>query len=472
MAAASRQVAGQEQDDDRLGRLPNDILVSILKHLDDLRDAVRCSILSKQWRHLPGMLPIIDLDVWSFLKHYDTFEATVPRRNLGLVRAVESVLSRHRRQRTTIDRLAIHFFLTGDDDPGRIVRAVDAAVTSGDRRISSAGLSMFGEKLDVHCVEGDIMLRHATRLLSLLGAYPAAFACLTDLHLESVRLLDGSDVPRLLRACGKLERLSLINCDSGLRAVLPLEHPRLRELRADFCACEAVHLRWLPRLRRVACGRWMHSESLPPFLFGHVPELAAVEFSNAAAVGYIRDLRLSELVGDAATTIRELVLNFENQRVWIQPEKPVPVMHNLTLASFHNIRKQCDLTWTMLILKSAPHLKTLGVTVSDHVCEGVDPDVARQFFSEKDNIQWQPSDFKHRSLSMLVIEGYEVQDKFMKYIKRVMEVAVNLQDVRLRRNECKGCNFYQTGFPQTSKEKDSTRRQINDGRSAAIKVTF
>ncbi|KAM0873186.1 hypothetical protein ACQ4PT_038226 [Festuca glaucescens] len=348
--------------DDRLGGLPDDIIVSILKRLDDLRDAVRSSILSKRWRHLPGMLPNIDLDVWSFFKHDDDIEATAPRPNLGLVRAVESVLAHGSQHTTTIDRLAIHFFLTGGTESGRIVRAVDGAITSGSRRISSVGLSMFGEKLDVLCDNGD-MLRHATRLLWLIGAYPSAFACLTDLHLESVRL-DGSDVPRLLGACGKLERLSLTNCDSGLRTVLRLEHPRLRELRADFCACEAVDLRWLPRLQRVTCGRWMHSESLPPFLFGHVSELAAMEFSNSAAVGYIRNLRLSELVGDAAKTIRVLLLNFENRRVWIQPEKPVTVMQNLRFASFHNIRKQCDLTWTMLILESAPHLKTLGVTVT------------------------------------------------------------------------------------------------------------
>ncbi|XP_048552992.1 uncharacterized protein LOC125533659 [Triticum urartu] len=120
-------------------------------------------------------------------------------------------------------------------------------------------------------------------------------------------------------------------------------------------------------------------------------------------------------------------------------------MQNLRHASFHNIREQCDLTWTMLILKSAPHLKTLGVTVSDHSCGDTDPvdaETIRQSFSQEDIIQWQPSDFKHCDLSMLVIQGFQVQEKFMKYIKRLMKVATNLEEMCLLRDECKNCGFY------------------------------
>lgn len=301
MAATSSEAV---QQDDRLGKLPDDILVSILERLDDLRFAVRSSILSKRWRHLPGMIPDIDLDVRSLFKHDHE-----DRRNTGLPQAVESVLA-HQSQHS-IDRLAVHFFLT-EDDSARILRAVDDAVSSGRRKITTVALSMFGEKLDVLCDAGD-MLRHATRLLPSLGAYPSAFAGLADLHLESVRL-DESDVPRLLGACGKLERLALHNCDSGLRTVLRLEHPRLRELDAVYCGCEAVELRWLPRLERVTCADWMPSKNLPPLLFGQVPGLEAVTFTNAAMDGN-RALGLRELVGDAAATIRELVLNFLNGRV-------------------------------------------------------------------------------------------------------------------------------------------------------------
>ncbi|KAM3387726.1 hypothetical protein ACQJBY_010519 [Aegilops geniculata] len=462
MAATSSEAV---QQDDRLGKLPDDILVSILERLDDLRFAVRSSILSKRWRHLPGMISDIDLDVWSFSKHGHDED----RRNTGLPQAVESVLAHQSRH--SIDRLAVHFFLT--DDSARILRAIDDAVSSGRRQVTSVALSMLGEKPDLLCEEGD-MLRHAARLLPSLAAYPSAFAGLADLHLESVRLGE-SDVPRLLGACGKLERLALQNCDSGLRTVLRLEHPRLRELDTVFCGCEAVELRSLPRLERVTCTHWMTSKNLPPLLFGQVPGLEAVTFTKAAINGH-RALGLTELIGDAAATIREIVLNFLNGRVWIQPQEPVPLMQNLRLASFHNIREQCDLTWTMLILKSAPHLKTLGVTVSNHSCGDTDPEDAetiRQYFSQEDIIQWQPSDFKHCDLSMLVIHGFQVQEKFMKYIKRLMEVAINLEEMCLLRDECKNCEFYQSqGYPQTDKERDSMRRQINDGRFAPIKVTF
>lgn len=203
------------------------------------------------------------------------------------------------------------------DDSARILRAVDDAVSSGRRQMSFLALSMLGEKPGVLCDAGD-MLKHAARLLPSLAAYPGAFAGLADLHLESVRLGE-SDVPRLLGACGKLERLALHNCDSGLRTVLRLEHPRLRELDAFYCGCEAVELRSLPRLERVTCTLWMQSKNLPPLLFGKVPGLEAVTFTNAAMHGN-RALGFGELVGDAAATIRELVLNFLNGRVWIQPQ--------------------------------------------------------------------------------------------------------------------------------------------------------
>lgn len=114
--------------------------------------------------------------------------------------------------------------------------------------------------------------------------------------------------------------------------------------------------------------------------------------------------------------------------------------------------------------------------VSNHSCGDTDPEdaeIIRRLFSQEDIIQWQPSYFKHCDLSMLVIHGFQVQEKFMKYIKRLMKVATNLEEMCLLRDECKNCEFYQSqGYPQTDKERDSTRRQINDGRFAPIKVTF
>ncbi|KAI5014551.1 hypothetical protein ZWY2020_055941 [Hordeum vulgare] len=51
----------------------------------------------------------------------------------------------------------------------------------------------------------------------------------------------------------------------------------------------------------------------------------------------------------------------------------------------------------------------MGGEVSDHTCGDTDPknvEIIRQFFSQKDIIQWQPSDFKHYDLSILIIEGH------------------------------------------------------------------
>nr|XP_025880744.1 FBD-associated F-box protein At5g18780-like [Oryza sativa Japonica Group] len=51
--------------EDRLSALPDDILIHILDRLKT-RDAVRTSVLSRRWRHLPGVLSKIILHVGSF----------------------------------------------------------------------------------------------------------------------------------------------------------------------------------------------------------------------------------------------------------------------------------------------------------------------------------------------------------------------------------------------------------------------
>ncbi|KAG2572926.1 hypothetical protein PVAP13_7KG210910 [Panicum virgatum] len=68
MASASDSLISQSEgieQADRLSKLPDDVLIFILKRLD-LRHAVRSSILSRQWRHILSVLPDIVLDLESF----------------------------------------------------------------------------------------------------------------------------------------------------------------------------------------------------------------------------------------------------------------------------------------------------------------------------------------------------------------------------------------------------------------------
>lgn len=93
------------------------------------------------------------------------------------------------------------------------------------------------------------------------------------------------------------------------------------------------------------------------------------------------------------------------------------------------------------------------------------------FICEKKNIKWELSDdFKHYSLAVLEIYGFEHGSKFMGYIRRVMKAAVNLEVVALNDHLCEYCGFRQTtGYPRTKKERDLIREQISEGLSSATK---
>jgi hypothetical protein len=96
--------------------------------------------------------------------------------------------------------------------------------------------------------------------------------------------------------------------------------------------------------------------------------------------------------------------------------------------------------------------------------------------SDKKLLNWDPpNDFKHYHLRTISIRGFQVEERFMRYIRRIMEAAVNLETISLRHSNmpCKGCQFYpSTSFPQSNEERDRIREQISHQRSSPIKVEF
>lgn len=371
------------EQEDRLSKLPGDVLVSILKRLD-LRDAVRSSVLSRRWRHIPSVLPDIVLDVESFEPSYDDgFVPTVSDTawsNMALARAAKSLLGR--RSDFPIGRLTVALYMRSDSLG--IVRAVGDAMSG--RGAVSAKLKFLGEKIDYACDWRDTA-RNGRRFLSCFNACPRAFAGLTGLHLESVTLGE-SGIPSVLRTCRKLRRLSLLNCDSDNGTLLALEHPELTKLK--LVTWYPVELRWLPELAQVTSWTWVPTRNEGyPLLFGHVPRLRRLTLLTGL-LGY-PTLLTSRLLANCPT-LRELVLNFSSERVsqnelvgkittvwlltfarlyllqiWIQPEGPerlAPLLQNLRSVTLDSIFEECDdLTWTLFLLQAAPLLKTLQIKV-------------------------------------------------------------------------------------------------------------
>uniref|UniRef100_A0A0D9W6D4 F-box domain-containing protein n=1 Tax=Leersia perrieri TaxID=77586 RepID=A0A0D9W6D4_9ORYZ len=205
-----------------LSDLSGDVLRVILNNLDT-RQAVRCSILSSRWRHVPGLLSNIDLDVNSFTPADDGFTSTLSdaaRNNLEMVQAVQSLLAHESRH--DIHRLKLRFF-SRDESVG-IIRAVDDAMARG-RRILDLRFYVLSEKPFAGC-PGRYMARLGKRFLYCFDTYPRVFAGLTGLRLEEF-----SDV---VIACKNLIYLALVNCDFREETALMIQHEKLRGMNLDF----------------------------------------------------------------------------------------------------------------------------------------------------------------------------------------------------------------------------------------------
>ncbi|XBI29573.1 hypothetical protein VPH35_053536 [Triticum aestivum] len=452
--------------EDMLGKLPDDILLWILIRLDS-QDVVSCSLASRRLRHLPGLLPIISLSVEDYMhgryvqhKDADGFQVVSSRKcrnnkawsTMAMVQSVRSILAGESQLGgSAIHQLHLTFYLR--EESIDIVRAVEGAIARGRGIVGRAGFKMLGEKIDYMSEVTDLAAQGA-RFLSYLGACPRAFAALTHLHVESVKL-GQPDVSNLLDRCKKLKHLSLQNLHCGKEVVLRIQHPELTQLKLVMCFCDSFEL-----------------NARDPVLFGHAPRLSKLTACN----GYntrCRKLKLSEFLRDA--NMRELHMNFDTEMPWFQMERPeqlAPRLKNLRILKLDNINEECGVTWTLFLLEAAPLLEKLHIKVSNHECESFEDGMLRKLLVvATSNIEFEPSDFKHYKLAVLTIYGFQPSDMFMQYMRRVMEAAVNLEEISLHDHWCEECDFYPlTRYPKTDQDRELIREEINRGRPSPMKT--
>jgi hypothetical protein len=122
----------------------------------------------------------------------------------------------------------------------------------------------------------------------------------------------------------------------------------------------------------------------------------------------------------------------------------------------------------MFILEAAPLLEELCVTVSAHQCR------IHRIFSEKTDVKWEPSaaDLKHKNLAKLTIHGFQSDNNFTGYVRRIMEAAVNIKEISLYDWKlCRYCTGNKVNikemrlstYPRTGEEKDLLRKKISEG---------
>jgi hypothetical protein len=113
--------------------------------------------------------------------------------------------------------------------------------------------------------------------------------------------------------------------------------------------------------------------------------------------------------------------------------------------------------------------------VWDHLCEIVQDEGKRKkyaFCEEKDKgLEWDAyaSDFTHRNLAVLRIFGFQTEVKFMSFIRSVMEVTVNLENIYLyNKPVCKTCHH----MVQKPSRYPSLRKKINEGICSFADIYF
>ncbi|XP_047080310.1 uncharacterized protein LOC124691070 [Lolium rigidum] len=434
---------------DMLSELPNDVLLNILERMDTL-DALRACVVSKQMQKLPPMLSQIVIVLGNL---------ELARKNSVVADVTDKILSK-RSPQITIRKLKVKVFLTPNDCRS-IGKSVGLAMAT--QKLDAAEFEIVTPKNSYYCKDADL-LNFAKNFNTFIADCPEAFSGLTRLQLQNLRFGE-SDIPNILSTCKRLESLFFSECDAGIRSVLHVEHAGLIELGISYGKFKTVKLDYLPKLQRMTYS-WFLDEN--PLVLGFVPQLSKLSLSNTRLSD--KTIMLSQLL-ENVHTVRDLYLNFQSEKIWVQPECRrvlAPLLAELHTVNLDYLPEECDIAWTMFLLEAAPLLQELCIIVWDHKCGNE----SQKSYSEKTDVKWEPSsrNFKHKNLRKLTIYGFESDGNFMWYIRHVMEAAVNIKEVSLHdRKACKFCaerfphmQVRPSTYPRSSEEKDSLRNKITE----------
>ncbi|VAI51877.1 unnamed protein product [Triticum turgidum subsp. durum] len=522
--------------DDRISSLPNDILVNILDRLD-VRTATRTSVLSRRWSQLPAMVPRLTISARDLLPsetktsiskveivrrataavakdpaNAALSKAALVRRtsaavakaladaaavakavaNTAVAKVIKSILARRDPGGWPI-RLSMTFYLR-DGVPISVGHTVGNAMAT--LKVEKAEFTVLTEKEGRKCSIDDVV-NYGTRFVSFFNECHNAFAGLTRLYLENLRFRESNFVSNILVTCKQLNYLGFYNCDTEDSVTLRVEHAQLIELSIVDCRFDMVKLTWVPKLTWLVFLFWLTSRE-PPLALGYVPLLEVLRLSNTAR-SLDKMLKLSTFLHE--TSVRDLTLGFQCEKIWVQPEcltrRQAYVFQQLRILNLVKIPEGYDLTWTMFFLEAAPSLEELYMTVLDHPCEmQMNQEIRReQLYSENKGVEWESptSNFKHHCLAKFILVGFQAKDYMVSHVRRVLKAAVNLKDVYLYdrlvcakcqekvkiarrydalvRGMCPGVNL-PIKFPYTNEDQRAVQKRMPRGIGSLAKIHF
>jgi hypothetical protein len=140
---------------DWLSNLPDDILLNVAEQLD-IADAVRTSILSRQWKQISTILSHIVITVGSFDPEQDRSKLTchdVSRANASVLEATRSILEIRIASLCPIHLPCMQFFL--EDRSLNIGQVV--ASTLATKKVESAELALLTHREGRRCTDDDLL---------------------------------------------------------------------------------------------------------------------------------------------------------------------------------------------------------------------------------------------------------------------------------------------------------------------------
>ncbi|PUZ42300.1 hypothetical protein GQ55_9G572800 [Panicum hallii var. hallii] len=425
----SNNVENHVEDDDRFSKLPDDILLHILGKTN-IMSSIRASFSSTRWRHLPSLLPHIDLSIWDFIHSNTTLtnNKVVDEAMAAMTKAARICLLAEPGSEMAMKTASLDLCLTANYlyDIGELV----CEATDNVKIVMEAG-----------------MMRHANNLVCFFDALPNLFQCITKLVLYSARFSE-LEMHQLLDSCEQLQHLELNSCDTGDLSVLKIDMPnsKISYLRLASCCFEKIEFLCLPKLSVLYCESW--SSFGTPLYFGYVPCLEDLSLVCSAA-RYQSGLNLSELL-HGSTNIKVLTLDFYGEKIWMLPEgkKLCTSFNKLTKMFIHGIYVKFGLLWTIALLETAP----FGI------------------------------DSAHLQLTRPEFVGFMAIKKHLKFIRDVMDYASSLETILLEdKDPCESCDAVSgsltccpTGsmFPKNKYDQDMILDQLGIGVSCSTQIIF
>ncbi|CAM0877919.1 unnamed protein product [Alopecurus aequalis] len=463
----SQSQSQQLEDEDRLSTLTDDILLSILGRVSS-GVAVRTSVLSTRWRHLPWLLPEISITVKDFLSVPcpDSIEANHMKEAMAsLTEATRNFLAGHQRESTILSlHLELYLINTFLCEVGPLVGdAVDRGL------LKDLDLTIIDETDILDCSEED-MVQRAQEIDYFFSSYPSVAHCLTKLFLQNASF-DKLDMHHVVfDFCKQLKHLILLNCDTGVSSLFKIDAPNsnLCVLEIHKCRFERIDVVCLPKLEKLLWNTWV-CEDEAPVTFGFVPSLGELELTCGSSCDQ-REFKLSEVL-HGVTGMHTLTLDFQGENLWLQPEIDglFTTFNKLRKLSIGGIFVEFDILWTMAFLVAAPSIEILHIQVWEHLCDA--GEARLDSYLDRRTPQWEMrfDGSKNRRLKELEFVGFKSLEQQYAFIRSVLERSPNLEKIVLRGDlPCRYCDALEESprpskFPKKIDEQELVVEQIRCG---------